>query len=340
MTLREAEQRCPQAVFRPVDHGATSQLQTALLRALYRFSPALAAEDPEIFLGLDGLALQWPDRAALLKAVERRVEERVGVKPALGLGVNRFVSRLAAAAARVGDPIIVAAAATAEFLAPLPISVLPLDEQMHTYLELCGLRTLGALRTLTRVAWQRQFGSKALALYDLAGGIDPRPLPLWRPPRRIQETLPLDPPLDNVEALQFVLRTLIDRLGEALVAGGLGTRRIVTRLDQDGGGPLQVETRFAYPVTAAAELFQGIRASLLRARPSSPLERVTLTVKQLEPAYSRQPGLLLRRDGHAESLADAVLRLQDRYRPELVQRASLTALGSPLVERQVAWRPA
>ncbi len=342
MPLREAEQRCPQAVFQPVDVQALTRLKSAFLGVLYEYTPQIAPADADgfAFLQLDGLTLKWPERGRLLTAIAKRVEGGLHVRPALGVGTNLFVSRLAASRADWGSAVVVEESATADFLASLPISVLPLDEAMREYLDLLGLRTLGALRNLSRAAWQRQFGSGTLTLHDLAWGIDPRQLPPWRPPPRIEETLPLDPAVDTIEALQFVVRALTDRLGESLLAQALGTRRILIRLGQDGSAAIRIEARFAYPVTAPAELFAGVRARLLRARPKAPIERITLTVQHLEPAYARQPGLLLRRDGQQEALADAVVRLQEAYRPELIQRATRVESPPPLAARRFAWRPA
>lgn len=342
MPLREAEQRCPQAVFQPVDVEASTRLRSAMLSALYAFTPQIAPADENgyAYLQLDGLTLRWPDRTRLLTAITGQVQATLDILPILGVGVNLFVSRIAGDRAAPGRPLVVEAAATADFLFPLSISCLPLDDEMRVYLELLGLRTLGSLRTIPRVAWQRQFGKKALQLYDLAWGIDTRRLIPWQPPPFFEETRPLDPPLDNVEALQFIVRGLADGLSESLQARALGARRILIRLEQDSAPAIRIGARFAYPVTAAADLFAGVRARLLRARPVAPLERITLTLRQLEPAYVRQPGLLLRRDGQRESLADAVLRLQEEYRPELVQRASRTEGSPPLATRRIAWRPA
>jgi nucleotidyltransferase/DNA polymerase involved in DNA repair len=251
-----------------------------------------------------------------------------------------FVSKVAADRAEAGAPVIVEETRTRAYLAPLPIDVLPLDKDLREYLELLGLRTLGGLQGISRPAFRRQFGIRALEVYDLAQGIDRHRLRPWRPPHRIEETLALEPPVDDTQALQFIARALAERISESLLAGGLGTRLIRIVLDQEGAGPLRIEVSFAYPVTMAGEIFDGIRPRLLKASIVAPLERITVRAGRLEPGYVRQPGLLLRRDGFQESLADAIARLQEEYRPELVQRASLRQDAPPLPDRRILWKPA
>jgi DNA polymerase-4 len=340
MPLRQAQQRCPEAIFLSVPAGGADRVRRALCSALYAFTPAMGEQDGAFFLELDGLLLQWPDRRRLLQAIAVEVETTLRAGAALGLGENLFVSRLVAAHTSWSSTRIVEPQDTAVFLAPLPIRWLPLDEDMHEYLDLLGLKTLGAVRTISRAAWQRQFGAKAMAVYDLAGGIDRRPLQPWRPPVRIQEAMPLDPPVDNLEALQFIVRGLCDRVGEALRDHALGTRWLEIGLGQDGERPLGLGVRFAYPMTAPPDLFVRVRARLLRARLVAPVDRVTLTARSLEPIYVRQPGLLIRRDGFQESLADAVLRLKEEYRPELVQRAARVETAPPLADRRFRWTSA
>lgn len=340
MPLRQAQQRCPEAIFLPPSAAGAGRVRHALRSVLHAFTPASGEVDGACFLELDGLRLQWPDRRRLLQAIAVEVETTLRTGVALGVGESLFVSQLAAAHTPWSSTRIVEPADTAAFLAPLPIRWLPLDEAMHEYLGLLGLKTLGAVRTISRAAWQRQFGAPALSVYDLAAGLDPRRLLPWRPPVRVAEAMPLDPPVDNLEALQFIVRGLCDRVGETLRAHALGTRSLEIRLGQEGERPLRLQVRFAYPMTASQDLFTRVRAKLLRARPAAPLDRVTLTARSLEPIHVRQPGLLLRRDGFQESLADAVLRLKEEYRPELVQRAARMESAPPLADRRFRWTSA
>jgi hypothetical protein len=111
-------------------------------------------------------------------------------------------------------------------------------------------------------------------------------------------------------------------------------------LDQEDVLPLRLEASFLFPATAAADLFEGIRSRLRRTEFSAPVSRIAVRVRALEPAYVRQPGLLARRDAMREALAAAVARLQDEYRPELVQRVSLRNDAPALPGRCIEWAPA
>ena len=343
MSLNQAQQFAPDAVFQPVDEEATARVRQSLLSILHRITPDVAdGEDPGCaFLRLDRLALRWPDRSQLLAAITRAVDGAIRVTPVIGVASSMFVSKVAAEHATAGVPLIVEPEKTRVFLARLPIDVLPLDDDLREYLELLGLKTIGRLQAISRPAFRRQFGLKALDIYDLAiGGNDRRRLRPWRPAVRIEASEPLEPPVDNTQALQFIARALAERVSAALLTQGLGTRAVRITLNQESASALAIEVRFAYPMTTAGELFDGIRPRLLRATITAPLERITLRAGRLEPAYIRQPGLLMRRDGFKESIADAVARLQEEYGPSLVQRAEVRSDVAPLPDHRILWKPA
>jgi DNA polymerase IV len=342
MSLNQAQQFAPNAVFQPFDEEATARVRQSLLSTLHRFTPDVAAgQDPGCaFLRLDRLALRWPDRSQLLAAISRAVDAALRVRPTIGVASSMFVSKVAADHATAAAPVIVDQEKTRAYLARYPINILPLDDDLREYLELLGLKTIGRLQTISRPAFRRQFGAKALEVYDLALGDDRRRLRPWRPAVRIEASELLDPPVDNTEALQFIARALAERVSASLLTQGLGTRVIRVRLHPEAAPPIGIEVRFAYPMTTAGELFDGIRPRLLRATITAPLERITLRAGRLEPAYVRQPGLLIRRDGFKESIADAVARLQEEYGPSLVQRAEVHPDAAPLPDHRILWKPA
>src|SRR5437763_14552434 len=103
-------------------------------------------------------------------------------------GSYMFVIEVAASHTTAPVPLFVEQEQTRAFLARYPIEVLPLDDDLREYLELLGIKTIGRLQAISRPAFRRQFGQKALEIYDLAVGDDRRRLRPWRPAVRIEES--------------------------------------------------------------------------------------------------------------------------------------------------------
>src|SRR5260370_906312 len=131
-----------------------------------------------------------------------------------------WLGRGRGARATAAVPLIVEEEKTRAFLSRSPIDVLPLDDDLREYLELLGIKTIGRLQAISRPAFRRQFGSKALDIYDLALGHDRRRLRAWRPAVRIEASEPLEPPVDNTQALQFLAPALAPRASPPLPPQG------------------------------------------------------------------------------------------------------------------------
>src|SRR5438309_3333914 len=125
MSLNQAQQFSPDAIFQPVDEEATARVRQSLLSTLHHFTPDVAAgEDPGCaFLRLDRLALRWPDRSRLLAAISRAIDAAIRVRPAIGVASSMFVSKVAADHATRAAPLIVEQEKTRTFLACYPIDV-------------------------------------------------------------------------------------------------------------------------------------------------------------------------------------------------------------------------
>ena len=113
-------------------------------------------------------------------------------------------------------------------LAPLHISALRLDADTVRTLERLGLKTIGALLDIPRLALARRFrgAEDVVDALDRALGRKPEPLtaaPVSPPPR---ETLRMEEPATHLEAGPQALERLIPGLVRQLQERRLGARRL------------------------------------------------------------------------------------------------------------------
>ena len=186
-----------------------------------------SSEGGVFHVGVDGLdRLYGPPRAqvdrvlyALLEILPPPLVAAVRAGRAPGL----FGAWVAAASTRPGSPVLVAEEGLVSFLAPCPISVLRLPDEMRERLERLDVNTLEALGELPASALLRQFGKLGEEARALARGerIDPvRPL---HRPRPIRVTLDFPAPVGERESLQRRARAT-PRAG-ARAAGAAGQER-------------------------------------------------------------------------------------------------------------------
>jgi protein ImuB len=177
--------------------------------------------------------------------------------------------------------------------------VLPIDGELSAWLVRLGVHTVRDLARLPRSATASRLGSGASRVLDLAEGRDESPLVAYVPPAMPKEETTWEAPVDGVEALLFVLRGLVSRLGarlegrgEAVQALSLVLRhdRSVARLE---GVPSDTTLHFdlSSPLWRAEELFRVIASRLNRARFGAPTVGMSLEAHAVTRALALQLSL-------------------------------------------------
>jgi nucleotidyltransferase/DNA polymerase involved in DNA repair len=330
LTLREAESRWPDVAYRADAPAEYAQAIAPVLDVLAELSPtvewsmapadasAAARHGPTaryaIFLDGTGLVTLYGSEARLAKLIAREVPERTGHRVRVGIADGRYAALLAATVP--GLPAIVAPGTDAAFLAPLPVSHLPLLPEARERVARLGARTLADFVRLPSNALRHRFGpdglvAKALALGRDEGPLRPRPVPL-----QFHDTIDLEWVETSLDRLQFLLKRLADRLSVRLAHHGLGCGRLRVSwlLDRSGlttGDDVEEEAPPPGPLSIAME--RGSQIS-----PAPPLHRngegaggwglsVVSTVRLAEPAGS-STSLLEHLRWHVEGLRPETFR--------------------------------
>ncbi len=351
--LRQAETCCPGAARLAQDLEGTAALRRAALTALTDCSPLVEwTDDATAYLDGSGRWLRHPDEAGWAAACGRALAAALGVGPAVGVGESRFTAGAAAHAAGPGRVRRVARGAAATFLAAVPVAELPVTQEAQARLVAFGLRTCGDCAAVPAADLQRQLGPEGLLVHRLALGRDPVHLRPFREPPVFGARLVLAGAVTDREALRFTAPRLAEAVAERLgtVGRSAGRLRLVLRAEDDPDAPVAAggppsggwcgERTPPQPVATAAELLPVVLGLIGAAAPGRPVLVLELVALDLGPPVARQVDLWHRHDVDREAIAQAVVRLHDRFGPGLVFRVRLRD-GAPddLPERQLAWIP-
>jgi protein ImuB len=184
-----------------------------------------------------------------------------------GAAERKFAALAAASVARPGQALVVEGERSADFLAPLPLSLLPLDETRYAELEGLGMRTVGQLASLPGSAVAERLGQDGRRAWSLARGGDKRRVRPRRPPAEIAERLEFGEAIGQMLMLCRALSVLVERtLGRAERADR-AVRKVVLSARLVGGG--------------------SWRRSLTLREPTAERERLRVA---LEPKLAELPG--------------------------------------------------
>jgi protein ImuB len=235
MRLGEALATCPQLVLVEQDPAAVEREWEGVLRRLEDAGFAVDPEEPgRVYFETKGVERLYGG----LEAALQRALAAVGTAwdPRAGAARRRFAALAAASVARPGQAIVVADGKEEGFLAPLPLSLLPLPADRYAELEGLGVRRLGELAALPGGAVAERLGREGRQAWGLARGGDGAKVRGRRPAAELVEALEFPEAVANELTLRRAFGALLDRLLARPERAGRPFRKLALSARLVGGG--------------------------------------------------------------------------------------------------------
>jgi nucleotidyltransferase/DNA polymerase involved in DNA repair len=235
MRMSEALATCPGLVLVEPDPAAVEEEWEGVLRRLEDAGFAVDGVEPGVVVfetkGVERLY-------GGVEATLRRALTAVGNAwdPRAGAGQRRFAALAAASIARPGQIVIVEGERERDFLAPLPLSLLPLQPERYAELEGLGVRRLGDLARLPGGAVAERLGPEGRRAWRLARGGERRRVRGRAPAVELAETLSFPEAVANELTLRRALAALLDRLLARPERAGRPFRKLGLSTRLVGGG--------------------------------------------------------------------------------------------------------
>jgi len=268
MRLGEALSTCPRLVLVDADPAAAEQAWEEVVRSLedagFAVEPAATGVAYFETRGVERLY------GGLEPALRRALAAAGGWDARIGAAGRRFAALAAASVARPGQLLVVRDEEIGRFLAPLPLTLLPIDRQRYEELESLGVRRIGQLAGLPGSAVAERLGPDGRRAWSLARGGAAARVRGRRPPSELAETLEFPEAVAN----ELTLRRALGALVETLVARP------------------ERRDRFVRKVALAARLVGGgsWRRALTLREPSADAGRIRIA---LAPKLAELPGPVL-----------------------------------------------
>jgi protein ImuB len=366
MPLGSAHRLVPEATFIEPDPEADRAAAEAAFEALGRSSPSIAGSaDPtdaafgQFELGIDGLGPLWGPEPALIERASSALRAALGDGPAPGGGLasegdltpragiagTHFAATIAAVHARPDAPIIVPPDTEPAFLSDYPSVLLTTDPDARARLTRFGLRRIGAVADLPRSALIARFGGEGARLHARANGEETEPFRARQASERLAFALPIEPPVEDLEPLRFVLHRLVTAITAQLTGRGLAADRVVLTLELDlafalAGTPsrLVVEQRFPEPTADPEAIERLLFARLEREPPPAAVARLDLELRGTIPAAGQQLPLFVPQAARTARLGWQLARLALTYGADRVRRVVVTDPEAALPEDRWSWQ--
>jgi protein ImuB len=200
----------------------------------------------------------------------------------VGAAKRRFAALAAASVARPGQVLVVSDERAPEFLAPLPLTLLPLEAGRREELRELGITKVGELAGLPGGAVAERLGPDGRRAWSLARGGSSRRVRGRKPAAELLETLEFPEAVGNELTLRRSLGVLLDRLLARPERGGRAVRKLALAARLVGGGSWRRTVTLRDATAEPARLRAALGPKLL----DLPAPIVALTVEAIVLAES------------------------------------------------------
>src|SRR5205085_4349345 len=276
----EALATCPELELVEQDPATAEQAWEEILRRLEDAGFAVEPTEPgAVYFGSRGVGRLYGGLGPALKRALAAVGSVWDARA--GAAERRFAALAAANVARPGQALIVSDDRARSFLAPLPLTLLPLERDRYEELEELGVRTIGQLAGLPGSAVAERLGPDGRRAWSLAGGHneqDGRVAPR-RPAVALHETLEFPEAVGNELTLRRGLGVLLDRLLARPERAGRPPRKVAVWARLVGGASWRRTVTLREPTADPVRLRAALAPKL--AELPAPALKLRVEVSQL-----------------------------------------------------------
>ncbi|HEX9504710.1 MAG TPA: DNA polymerase IV [Acidimicrobiia bacterium] len=267
MPVHEAQQLCPQLTIVNPD-GARYREASRLVHQIFRrfTSPELVegvALD-EAYLDITARTRHGtttPEEVA--RRIKFQIHTEVQLTATVGAATSKLVAKVASGTRKPDGLVLVPPGTEADFLAPLPIGVIPgLGPKTEDRLRAMGVRTVGGLAVYETQRLVQTLGVGGAVLQRYAQGRDRSPVDGSKPAKTISAETTFDTDVSDRGQLEEALRELTGRVVERLQAEGVRARTIYVKLKLPDFKLVSRQVSRTSPTDDVDAIFRAARSAL------------------------------------------------------------------------------
>ena len=219
MPISRAKKLCPDGVYVYPRMDRYKEVSHQIFSIMKEFTPYIEPLSiDEAFLEVSGMSTMYSGPKALGRAIKDRVYEQTGLIISAGLAPNKFLAKLASDLDKPDGLVVIPYGREKEILAPLPIKrIWGVGPHTEKRLKAGGfhlMRHIQALpdeRSLIPIV-----GNQARRIWELANGIDERPVETDRKIQSIGAEETYEEDLVDGSAIELEFRYFANRLSKRL----------------------------------------------------------------------------------------------------------------------------
>jgi DNA polymerase-4 len=318
---------CPQAIFLPPRMGYYAEISSQIRAIFERFTPLVEPLSlDEAFLDVTGSQQLFGTPAEIGRRIKQQIMSEVRLVASVGVAPNKFLAKIASDLQKPDGFVVVDTTQIQSFLDPLPVGrIWGVGKVTGKAFDRIGIRTIGQLSRLPLATLVELFGASGEHYWQLAHGIDARPVVPDRDAKSISHENTFAKDIDDFELLRAWLLEMTEQVASRLRRHGLRGRTVHLKVRFADFQTITRSATLPEPSHITQELWQAA-VKLLSTRLSTghqPVRLLGMGVSGFDA--SGVQGLLFDQDERQkQNQLDAVAdRIQQRFGKSALGRGSV-----------------
>lgn len=325
MPLPEAFRRCPEAYFLPVMMSKYQEVSLQIRQIFLTYTPIVEPLSlDEAFLDVTGSTRLFGSADSIAGIIKQRIKQELRLTASVGLAHNKFLAKIASDLKKPDGFVVVQPDKVQEFLDQLAVERLwGVGEKTAEQLHKLNIKTIKDLRNIEKLYLTKLFGVLGDRLYQLARGIDDRPVESARVVKSIGHETTFAQDISDPDELEKALLKLAVDVGWRLRKQSLKGRTITLKIRY---ADFRTVTRsFTLPQATDIDdvIYQESRSLLRSVLLEQPLRLIGVTVNNLTDKLERQLSLFSEPQKDNEALTKVIDLVKDKYGKKSITRARL-----------------
>ena len=219
MPISRAKKLCPDGIYVYPRMDRYKEVSEQIFSIMKEFTPHIEPLSiDEAFLEVSGMSTMYSGPKALGRAIKDRVFEKTGLIISAGLAPNKFLAKLASDLDKPDGLVVIPYGREKEILAPLPIKrIWGVGPRTEKILKNGGFHLMRHIQALPdESSLIPLVGNQARRIWELANGIDDRPVETDRKIQSIGAEETYEEDLTDGSAIELEFRYFANRLSKRL----------------------------------------------------------------------------------------------------------------------------
>lgn len=258
MSVAKARTLCPQAIYIPPNFDLYRTVSRQVRSVFERYTSMIEPLSlDEAYLDVTANLKNLPSATAVANAIRADIFSLTGLTASAGVAPNKFLAKIASDWRKPNGIFVISPARVQDFLAPLPLQKIPgVGKVTLAKFHQLGMFTVSDLLRFNQAELVFHFGKFGHRLYQLARGIDERPVESNQPAQQIstESTFEEDIPFSQID---IPLRELCAKLwGQLLKKKKFGCT-VTLKLKTNSFRIITRSQTFSAPLHSQAQLLQA-----------------------------------------------------------------------------------